>query len=91
MKFSSPRNLTDCGNIGKISFYFHAEWHGDTSEVPATLVSPEAKTEDADGGHYHGDVYHPTAHSPEVAQQEAQQKTDESGTAEAALEWIEPL
>jgi len=93
MKFSSPRNLADCGNISKVSFCFHAEGHdGKTEPSEVQVPTTEAQTEgQTDGGHYHGEVYHPTAHSAEVALQEAQQKTDEGEVAKADLNNIEPL
>ena len=93
MKFSSPRNLTGCDTLNIVSFRFHAEWHDGKSEVsevqtPATETQSEEQT---DGGHSHGEVYHPTAHSPEVAAAEAQLKTDETKNAETDLNTLEPM
>lgn len=76
--------------MGKVSLYFHAEWHGKWSEIPVPQVSTETKSEQADGGHYHGDVYHAN-HSPEAAQEEATKKADELEPAEADINMIEPL
>lgn len=88
MKISSPRNLTDCGK-SSVTFYSHAEWHDGKTE-PSETETPITE-EQTGGGHYHGDVYHPVAHSPEMAQQEAQQNIAEVQGAEADISTIEPL